>query len=243
MPASWHERAPFASLRADKHVHNVTRACTWIRGLGQFVGRLVGMAQATFIDSGWPTPEVFEIPPIDGARGPVLVWRFDHPFRSISSAIVGGGIGSCHWVLNMTVDPLYSRFDPDVHIAEVATLLGLSGHGLGLLTAVDVRMHTFEQSDGAVACSTVGVRRPVWAFDSAEALPQREMRLVPDTAGMPKPGTINLVCLVEQRLSDAALVNAVATITEAKTQALSEDRKSTRLNSSHVVTSRMPSSA
>jgi adenosylcobinamide hydrolase len=180
------------------------------------------MAPSTFTDSGWPTPEVFEIPPIDGAHGPVLVWRFDRPVRTISSAIVGGGIGSCHWVLNMTVDPLYSRFDPEVHLAEVAALLGLEGHGLGLLTAVDVSMHTIWRSDGAVVCSTVGVRRPVWAFDPNEALPQREMYAGSDGRVGTTPGTINLVCFVEERLSDAALVNVVATITEAKTQALSD---------------------
>jgi adenosylcobinamide amidohydrolase len=33
-------------------------------------------------------------------------------------------------------------------------------------------------------------------------------------------GTINLVALLPERLSDAALVNAVATVTEAKAQAL-----------------------
>ncbi len=180
------------------------------------------MAPSTVNESVRHAPEPSEIPPIDGARGPVLVWRFDQPLRSISSAIVGGGIGSCHWLLNMTVDPLYSRFDPEVHIAEVASLLGLEKNGLGLLTAVDVRMHTIGRSDGVVVCSTVGVRRPVWAFDPHETLPKREMWAGSDGRTGITPGTINLVCFVEQRLSDAALVNGVATITEAKTQALSD---------------------
>ena len=38
----------------------------------------------------------------------------------------------------------------------------------------------------------------------------------------PAVGTINMLVMVPERLSDAALVNAVATATEAKAQALAE---------------------
>jgi adenosylcobinamide hydrolase len=190
-----------------------TRAIRWQTGV---------MATPVTSDAVWPSPELREIAPLEGARGPVLLWRFPQPLRSFSSAIVGGGIGIRHWVLNMTVDPLYSRFDPATHIDEVAMALNLSENGVGLMTAVDVGMHTIGESDGTVVCSTVGVRRPVWAFDANEALPQRETSLGSDALSSPKPGTINLVCFVEQRLCDAALVNAVATIAEAKTQALAD---------------------
>jgi adenosylcobinamide hydrolase len=179
------------------------------------------MHEPTLMDSGWVVPELVTIPAVNGSVGPVLVWRFLQPLRSISSAIVGGGIGIGNWVLNMTVDPLYSRVDPATHIAEVADALGLEGDGVGLLTAVNVGMHTDNAVEGAMVISTVGVRRPVWAFDAGEALPvsYSESAAV-NRSPEPKPGTINLVCFVGQRLSDAALVNAVATVTEAKTQAL-----------------------
>ena len=90
------------------------------------------MHEPTLMDSGWAVPELVAIPAVGGAVGPVLVWRFPQPLRSISSAIVGGGIGICNWVLNMTVDPLYSRIDPATHIAEVAGALGLDGEGVVL---------------------------------------------------------------------------------------------------------------
>jgi adenosylcobinamide hydrolase len=181
------------------------------------------MNEPTATDSGWVVPEIVMIPAVDGARGPVLVWRFTQQVRSISSAIVGGGIGSCSWVLNMTVDSLYSRFDPAEHIAEVALSLGLEGEGLGFLTAVDVSMHTDSLVEGAAVISTVGVHRPLWAFDASEALPESTAEVCQSDSSLDhEPGTINLVCFVEQRLSDAALVNAVATITEAKTQAMYE---------------------
>ena len=99
---------------------------------------------STAHNSGWASPALLEITPNDGARGPVLVWRFPYPLRAISSAIVGGGIRCCNWILNMTVDPLYSRLDTADHIAEVAAVLGLEGNGVGLLTAVDVGVHTIE---------------------------------------------------------------------------------------------------
>jgi adenosylcobinamide hydrolase len=134
--------------------------------------------------------------------------------RSISSAIVGGGIGESSWILNVTVPPDYDRMDPPTHIAEVADLSGLSGEGIGLLTAVDVSSFSAANCGGAVTYATVGVQRPVWAYDPNEPLPELESNV--------QPGTINLVCYVYERLSDAALVNAVMTITEAKTQALAD---------------------
>ncbi len=191
--------------------------CT--RASSKLLAEWGGMSSSTTNDSVCPSPELLEIASDHGARGPVLIWRFAQPLRSISSAIVGGGIGSCDWVLNMTVDPLYSRLDPAAHILEVARILMLEGNGLGLLTAVDVGMHTIGRSEGAVVYSTVGVRLPVRAFDPHEALPPDKYS-GSNSGGGAKPGTINLMCFVGQNLSDAALVNAVATVTEAKTQAL-----------------------
>jgi adenosylcobinamide amidohydrolase len=130
---------------------------------------------------------------------------------AISSSILGGGIGPVSWVLNLTVDSDYSRLDPVEHLGAVVDGLGLSGRGVGLMTAVDVATWTTATSDEAVAHATVGVSRPVWAAD-----PHR-----PAVSILPAPGTINLITAVPVRLSDAALVNAVATITEAKVQALS----------------------
>ena len=173
------------------------------------------------IDAAWLVPELASIPGVAGSRGPVLVWRFAQPVRSISSAIVGGGIGLCNWVLNVTVDPLYSRLDPAVHIAEVAESLGLVGPGIGLLTAVDVGTHRVHSVGGTTVVGTVGVSMPVWAFDPGEPLlPHRSDGTNVPGPTPPPPGTINLVCFVEQRLSDAALVNAVTTISEAKAQAM-----------------------
>jgi len=151
-------------------------------------------------------------PELRAAEGTIAVlrWRFEAPLQVISSASVGGGIGHRDWVLNAQVSPDYARTDLETHVAELASALGCTGAGVGMLTAArvsDVRT----ASDRGVQCfATVGVRDPTWA-----AAP---FAIGDDT----RPGTINIVAFVPERLSDDALVNAVITATEAKTQALFE---------------------
>lgn len=119
--------------------------------------------------------------------------------------MVGGGIGDARWVLNMTVDRDYGRLDPAEHLMEVAEHLALEGRGIGMMTAVDVRNAQSGVCEGVSATATVGARQPTWAADVGPA----------ETT----PGTINIIVSVPVRLGDAALVNAVATATEAKVQA------------------------
>jgi len=157
-------------------------------------------------------PSLLDVGPTGGALGPCLVWRLATPMLAISSSILGGGIGHVSWVLNVTVDRDYSRLDPADHLAEMAAGLDLAGRGIGLMTAVDVSEWTAAECDDATVHATVGINRPVWAADVNRS---------PGFSAT-DPGTINVVATVPVRLSDAALVNAVATITEAKAQALAE---------------------
>ena len=147
-----------------------------------------------------------------GSPAPALLWRFDRPVRAVSSAVLGGGLGSCSWVLNAQVTLAYHHGDPAEHLRHIAKDLGLAPHaGVGLLTAAQVR-HAASAGEHGVRCdATVGLSYPTWAA-AADGLPLPDRRW--------RPGTINLVCLLPVRLSDAALVNAVVTATEAKTQAL-----------------------
>jgi adenosylcobinamide amidohydrolase len=151
----------------------------------------------------------------DGQLVPVLVWRFDDPVIAISSAPLGGGIGLRSWALNATVPMSYFRDDPDVHLAEIAAELGLDGPGVGLMTGVDVTQRVRTSDGGVDVVATVGLGAPAWA-----AAPDGDLRRERSTA--PAPGTINVVVRVPVRLGDAALVNAVATVAEAKAQALWE---------------------
>ncbi|NVI86499.1 adenosylcobinamide amidohydrolase [Actinomadura sp. BRA 177] len=140
----------------------------------------------------------------------------------ISSAMLGGGIGPARWVLNAQVAGAYSRTDPVAHLTELAASHGLDGPGVGMLTAASVSRTVRRDDEGVHVSATVGLRVPTWAASPA-GTPDPELAPLD---GRPRPawtpGTINIVVAVPVPLSDAALVNAVVTATEAKTQALLE---------------------
>ena len=77
-----------------------------------------------------------------------------------------------------------------------------------MLTAADVLTFATAADHGVEVVGTVGIAHPTQAAAPDEG---RSPSLV---------GTINLVALLPEKLSDAALVNAVATATEAKVQAV-----------------------
>ncbi|WP_394619017.1 adenosylcobinamide amidohydrolase [Lentzea sp. JNUCC 0626] len=147
------------------------------------------------------------IPEIHRLDRPLLLWRLPAHSRAVSTAVTGGGIGPCEWVMNVEVHNAYHR-DPVEHLTELVTELGLPGRGAGMLTAAEVQRYVTASDEGVDCAATVGLSHPVFA-----AAPAEEVRLI---------GTINTFCWVPVPLSDAALVNAVVTATEAKTQALTE---------------------
>jgi adenosylcobinamide amidohydrolase len=155
----------------------------------------------------------------DGADIPMLVWRPAAPVLAISSGPLGGGIGVRHWVINATVPMSYDRDDPDRHLTELATGLGLAGPGVGLLTGVDVAAVVTAWDGGAAVAATVGLGAPAWAAAPDGHLRRESGRARPADQAYPI-GTINIVAHLPVRLGDAALVNAVATVAEAKAQAL-----------------------
>ena len=151
----------------------------------------------------------------DAATLPVAVWRAGPGYRMISSGVVGGGLGERAWVLNAQVPGGYDRMDPAVHIAELAAGLGLAGEGVGLLTAASVTDVAEREDEGVRVAATVGLRVPTWAAAPAGSA-DREF------GPIRRPGTINIIVALPVPLTDAALVNAVVTATEAKAQAVLE---------------------
>nr|WP_229759242.1 adenosylcobinamide amidohydrolase [Peterkaempfera bronchialis] len=145
----------------------------------------------------------------DGACRHLLVWRAGPGWRMISSAVLGGGLGPRGWVVNAQVRPGYDRMDPQRHLADLARSAGLAGPGVGLMTAAPVDACTRAHDQGVSALVTTGIGVACWAASEAPGAP-----------GALPPGTINIVAAVPAPLSDAALVNALATATEAKVQAL-----------------------
>jgi adenosylcobinamide hydrolase len=145
----------------------------------------------------------------DGVVLDVLVYRFERPLLGVSSAVIGGGVGERRWAFNAQVPSDYVRNDITNHVGELARTFQLEGDGVGMLTAAKVRRRERATVEGVDAEVTTGLSHPTWAAGSDAEL----------TTGA---GTINTVIFVPTRLSDSALINAVATATEAKSQALFE---------------------
>ncbi|QRX89533.1 adenosylcobinamide amidohydrolase [Streptomyces noursei] len=145
----------------------------------------------------------------DGEQLHALLWRAGTGWRMISSAVLGGGLGERAWVLNAQVSHGYRRTDPDRHLADLAAEARMEGPGVGLMTAADVRAYGHAHDTGVEATATAGLGVRGWAASPAQGA------ITPA-----RPGTINIVVALPVALTDAALVNAVATATEAKVQAL-----------------------
>jgi adenosylcobinamide amidohydrolase len=145
----------------------------------------------------------------DGARLSMLVWRFPQPMTVASTASVGGGVGTRRWVINAQVGSNYLRHDQAKHAKELAKSAQLTGTGVGMFTAADVRRVRLAVDGGVQAEATVGLTHPTWAADV-------------DGAHNGAPGTINIVAFLPVRLAPAALLNALCTATEAKAQAMFE---------------------
>lgn len=140
----------------------------------------------------------------DGAD--LLVWRVGASLVA-STASVGGGVGVRRWVLNAQVPHDYARTDLAGHAAELASDLDLHGAGVAMFTAAAVR-RVRDALDGDVFVqATVGVTRPTWAA-------------APDEADDHHPGTVNIVVFVPVCFEPGAMLNALVSATEAKTQAL-----------------------
>ncbi|MGH8983145.1 MAG: adenosylcobinamide amidohydrolase [Acidimicrobiia bacterium] len=154
-----------------------------------------------------PAPEVAAYRDGEASR-PALVWRLAEPMLAAASTPIGGGIGIRHWIVNAQVALEYSRTDLEAHIAAIGAELGCVGPGVGFLTAAAIDGASSAVDGDVSAHATVGLRHPTLAA-------------APDDASAPSVvGTINIVVGVPVRLTQAALVNAVITCTEAKTQAL-----------------------
>ena len=146
----------------------------------------------------------------DAAELGYLVWRFPEPRVVASTASSGGGIGYRNWIVNAQVAHSYARHDLDDHAAELAAAAGLSGPGVTMFTAASVHRLCLGADGGAHADATVGLTHPTWAAAPDEA----------DGPGQPAVGTINVVAQVPAALTEAGLLGALCTATEAKTQAL-----------------------
>jgi adenosylcobinamide hydrolase len=134
-----------------------------------------------------------------------LVAQLLTPRRSLSSAVLGGGLGWMRTWLNLQVERDYVCTDPELDLRAAAR--GLAPPVVGMLTAAPVARFTTGARGSAWVVATVGLRHPVVAAGA-------------ELEEGPPIGTINLLILVDVGFTDAGLANALQTAVEAKVQAL-----------------------
>jgi adenosylcobinamide hydrolase len=148
-----------------------------------------------------------------------LIIRFTQPRRVLSSAVLGGGVGLCEYVLNHQLPPglpaeSWVFENPAAYLRTVARGLGLTGYGVGLMTAVSMDRLVCRRAQSrdlwVEAFITVGTSNAVRAGDPATA-----KRSGP-------PGTVNIILVTNARLATPAMVEAVQVATEAKAAAFAE---------------------
>jgi adenosylcobinamide hydrolase len=131
---------------------------------------------------------------------------------TFSSAIIGGGLSHVRHIINAHVDKNFNSSNPKNWLRSLAATMDIHGSFIGLMTAVKLSKAriTFLESDGLGVCAlvTAGVRNA-------------------SAAGITPPfisnlGTINIILLLQARLTRAAMLNAVITATETKTAVLME---------------------
>ncbi|MEN6409335.1 MAG: adenosylcobinamide amidohydrolase [Anaerolineaceae bacterium] len=134
------------------------------------------------------------------------------PFTVLSSAVIGGGFHRVRHILNMHVDKDYYNDNPAVDLRAMAHQLGINESFVGLMTAVYIR-----KARSAV-CERNGIKAGV--ILTAGITNATCAGITPPF--LPGPGTINIMAFLNVRLSRAAMVNAVSTVTEAKCATLAE---------------------
>jgi len=110
---------------------------------------------------------------LDAVVRPVLVWDAGDDsagWRMIGSGVLGGGIGPARWWVNAMVDKQYHHPDPRAHVAGIAADLGLTGPGVGMLTAAEVNAWQHASEDGVHVATTVGLGVPVNAAAAPHAV-------------------------------------------------------------------------
>lgn len=154
----------------------------------------------------------------------VAVIRLKEKMEVLSSAVLNGGdsVTSCLFI--MEVPKNYMCDDPVEHAEKVRRGLGLPPDSVGFMTAAEVRYVfntklTEYSGASAFAAVTAGLSNQVIAGDILEDWDRRS-KLSLERSKALHAGTINIVGILSIPMTQAAKVNIIIAMTEAKTAAL-----------------------
>lgn len=145
------------------------------------------------------------------------------PWVAVSSGIIGGGLGSKQYFINRQVEAGYCAGRPEEELAAflATTFQEYKNSGgsdwTALMTAAHVEDACFIRlarlDCQAAVIVTAGVNNACAAGITPHCTLGSRVNVL---------GTINIMAFLSHALSNGALVNAVQTVTEAKTQTLCE---------------------
>ena len=143
--------------------------------------------------------------------------EFDLPHRVISSAVLNGGMVEANHILNLKVPKSFAGTEtPAGTLANYCTEADWHGATVAMMTAASMdsfrlAQETVQGIEMAVLV-TSGLSNPRRVGDRAE---YRKMVTEPKEIG-----TINIIVMTSAKLTDAAMVEALLIVTEAKTAVL-----------------------
>lgn len=130
----------------------------------------------------------------------------------LSSSFFGGGFRRVRHILNASVAEDYCSDAPAADLRAIAGRCGVHGPFVGLLTAVPLRKARIVfAGEGGLR---VGVLATAGVSNATSAGVSRPC--------VSRPGTINIVVLLDAKLTRSAMLNAMITVTEAKCAVLNE---------------------
>lgn len=144
----------------------------------------------------------------------VFIVQSQRPLLTLASAVIGGGLTRTRTILNRHVSKQYDHPDPAADMLAFARERGIAEPFVGLMTAAYLEYASVaREQEGALAVAavaTVGLSQPT----AAGLTPPATLRA----------GTINIILLIDAKLTPAALVNAVITVTETKVAVMHQAR-------------------
>jgi adenosylcobinamide hydrolase len=151
----------------------------------------------------------------------ILVIHSTQPLKVLSSAIYNGGLKEANAILNIQVPEGLGSDKNDVHWSpdeflnqQVEKLNSLKDKTIALMTAA--KMHNL------AVCTEMCAGTALTVFATAGKTVAVTAGEAAASKGGKKIGTINIIVLVDGNLTEGCMVEAVKTLTEAKTVALRE---------------------
>lgn len=146
-----------------------------------------------------------------------LIISSDRKLKTLSSAVIGGGLAHTNYIINHQVSNEYKDLNPEKTLLDISKEYSLV-NPVGIFTAVNLENLALncDKSKSAtvvaiVSCGTIN-------------------------KNLSESGTINIILLIDADLTDSALCNAIITATEAKTLALQElDQPATGTSTDSIV--------